>query len=649
MAEAADQTEQREEKSPQDISKFWQVQLAMADKDQQDWIKDARSVVSRYRAESASARRGDNRKFNILYSNTEVLKSSLYGRSAKPDVRRRFADKDPVARTAAEVIERALIYCAESYDVDVPVEKALHDHLLPGRGVIRVEYEPIIKERPSIDPMTAMPMMGEDGQPAMERYIADQELMEKYVYWEDYRQCPARIWDDVWWIGFRHLMNRDELVSFLDSAPQGSKKFCEAKDVPLNWSPDTEGKKEIPDDFKKAEVWEIWDKTKKERVWVVKGFDKPLRLDEDPYGLEDFYPLPEPLRSIEDTDTLVPTPEFNEYKDQADALDEITSRIDKLTKALKRRGVYDKSMEALRRLARAGDNEFIAVDNWTQLSTQGGLEAKFQTEDIEPIAKVLKELYVQRDQLIQGIYEVTGIADIMRGSSDPNETLGAQQLKAQFGSTRLKKRQRGVQKWLRDIYKLKAELIAEHFEPEVLSQMTGQQVGPEVIQLLRSDKLRSYRIDIETDSTIFEDAQAQKQATVEMLTAVGGFLKEALPAATQQPALAPLLFEMLSIGLRTFKEGRKLEDVVEQTKDMLTQAAQQPKPDPEQQKVEAEMKRDEQKHQMDMQAKGAEVQATQMKAGIEMQKAQMGLQHKAMNNQLDAQRAAMMPQSERVQ
>jgi hypothetical protein len=634
MAEAANETEQREEKSPEDISKFWQGQLALADKDQGDWVKDARSVVSRYRAEAA--RRGDNRKFNILFSNTETLKASLYGRSAKPDVRRRFADKDPVARTAAEVVERGLIYCAESYDVDKPIEKALHDHLLPGRGVLRIEYEPIIKERPSIDPMTAQPMMGEDGQPAMEKFIADQVLMEKYVYWEDYRQCPARIWDDVWWIGFRHLMTRDELISFFESAPQGSKPFCEAKEVPLNWSPDTEGKKEIAADFKKAEVWELWDRTKAERVWIVKGFEKPLRLDQDPYGLEDFYPLPEPLRSIEDTDTLVPTPEFNEYRDQADALDEITSRIDRLTKALKRRGVYDKSMEALRRLARAGDNEFIAVDNWTELSTKGGLEAKFQTENIEPIAKVLKELYVQRDQLIQGIYEVTGIADIMRGSSDPSETLGAQQLKAQFGSTRLKKRQRAIQKWLRDIYKLKAEIIAEHFEPEVLSQMTGQQVTPEVIQLLRSDKLRSYRIDIETDSTIFEDAEAQKKATVEMLTAVGGFLKEALPAATSQPALAPLLFEMLSIGLRTFKEGKKLEDVVEQTKDALTQAAQQPKPDPEQQKVEAEMKRDEQSHQMDMQTKQVDLQVHQAKAQTDMQKLQFQTQNIAQR--------AMIPQ-----
>jgi hypothetical protein len=405
--------------------------------------------------------------------------------------------------------------------------------------------------------------------------------------------------------------------------------LVKAEDVPLNWSPDSDDKKKIPDDFKKAEVWEIWDRSKKERVWIVKGFDKPLRIDEDPYGLEQFFPMPEPIIAIEDTDTLVPTPEFLEYRDQADALDEITGRIDRLTRALRRRGVYNETIPELRRLARAGDNEFIPVKDYAALSQKGGLVGQFQSEDIKPISDVLTQLYTQRDQLVQGIYEVTGIADIMRGSTDPSETLGAQQLKAQFGSTRIKKRQRAVQKWIRDIYKLKAEIIAEHFEPEVLGNMTGQQVSPEVIKLLRSDKLRSYRIDIETDSTIFEDAQEQKQATVEMLTSVGGFLKEAIPAATSNPALGPMLFEMLSIGLRSFKEGRKLEDVVEQTKDQLAQA-------------EGEMKRDEQKHMLDMQAKQADVEATKIKASVDIQKAQMGAAHTQMKHD-QAMQQAMLP------
>ncbi len=603
MADTNEPQAERTDTNPKDTAAFWQTQLGLADKDQQDWEKDGKAVVDRYRAEKKRSK--EARWFNILFSNTETLKSTLYGKTAKPDVRRRFADKDPAARQAAEVIERSLIYCAEAYDVDKCIKPALHDYLLPGRGVVRVEYEPIIKERPKIDPMTAQPVMT-DGKPEMEEFVADQVCRERYVYWQDYRQAPARIFDgDVWWAAFRHIMTRQDLRD---------NKFENVKDIPLNWSPDTDNKQPVPDELKRAEVWEIWDKSQRKRIWIVKSFDKPLRIDDDPYGLEDFFPFPEPIRSVEDTETLVPRPEYHEYRDQAEDLDEIVGRISKLTRALKRRGVYNKAIAELKRLSTANDNQFIPVDNYEALVTKGGLAGQFQSEDISMIALVLKELYIQRDMLVQSIYELTGIADIMRGSSDPNETLGAQQLKAQFGSTRIKRRQRAVQKWIRDLYKLKAEIIAEHFEPQVLKEMTGIEVTPEVLQILRSDKLRGYRIDIETDSTVFEDDAAVKQQTTEALTAIGGFFREALPAVQQAPELAPLAFEMVGMAARNLKKGRELEDIIEQTKNAIMEkvAAAKNQPPPVDPKVQAEaakaqqaMQQADQKHQQDM-AKGAQ-------------------------------------------
>ena len=172
MTDTTEPQIERTDTNPKDTASFWQVQLGLADRDQQDWEKDGRFVVERYRAERKGAARRDTRSFNILYSNTETLKSALYGRAAKPDVRRRFADRDPAAREAAAVLERALIYCAEAYDVDRCIEPALHDYLLAGRGVVRIEYEPVIKEIP--DPLTGMPV----------EVVADQIVREKYVYWE---------------------------------------------------------------------------------------------------------------------------------------------------------------------------------------------------------------------------------------------------------------------------------------------------------------------------------------------------------------------------------------------------------------------------------------------------------------------------------
>lgn len=573
-------------------ARFWQIQLQLADDDQKEWFKSGDAVVSRYRNDKDSTRKSVTRRFAMLYSNTETLKSAIYAKQAKPDVRRRYSDQDPIGKQVAEIIERALIECSDDYasgeDADSAVESAIEDYLLPGRGVVRIQYEA----------QTA----GPEGQ----EVIADQNVSEQYVYWKDFRHEPARKWSQVTWVAFAHKMGRQALI---ENFPEiGSQ-------VPLNWTPET-GQKKVEDSLKRARVWEVWDKETKTRLWIVEGFDKVLRKDADPYRLQKFFPVAKPLLAITTNDTLIPEPEFSVYKDQADSLDEIENRIDKLTKALRRRGVYDATVTELKRLAKAADNEFIPVKNWSELATKGGLSKAFESEDISVISQVLLQLHEQRDLRIQTIYEVTGISDILRGSSNPNETLGAQKIKAQFGGARLKKRQDKVQKWIRDTLRIKAEIIAEHFEPQKLEAITGIPIpmqpqpappgqqpqppaGVQIMQILRDDKMRSYRVDIETDSTVFEDAEMEKQARTELIQGVTEFLTAAVPLGAQVPPLMPLLFEILEFGLRGVKAGRTLEDAVEQTKQAVQQMAQQPKPpSPEQQKAELEAKNAERELQM---------------------------------------------------
>ena len=371
--------------------------------------------------------------------------------------------------------------------------------------------------------------------------------------------------------------------------------------------------------------------------------------------------MPEPLSYYTTSDTVIPEPEFHVYSDQADDLDEITDRISKLTKALKRRGVYDASVKELARLSNAADNQFIPVENYTALATKGGLQAAFQNEDIKPIADVLLQLYTQRDSLIQAIWEICGIGDIQRGNSDPNETLGAQQLKAQFGSQRLMRRQRAVQRWVRDLLKLKAEIIAEHFEPQILMQMTGMQPQPQqppqpgqppqpdplmqAFELLRSDKMRGYRIDIETDSTVFEDAEAEKKSRNEMLQGVTGFVQGWAPLVAEQPLLAPTFFEFMKHGIGGFKSTRALDDAIEQLaeqyKAQQAQAAQEPaKPSPEEQAIQAEQ----QKAQAELQVKQQEL---QMKAQGEQVKAQMDQQREEQKLQFEREKHEQQMQFER--
>jgi len=289
------------------------------------------------------------------------------------------------------------------------------------------------------------------------------------------------------------------------------------------------------------------------------------------------------------------------------------------------------------------------------------LPAAFQTEDIGVTAKVLLELYKQRDQLIQSIFEITGISDIMRGQSNANETATAQNIKAQFGSMRLRDAQREVQRWVRDSYRIKAELICQNFTPEKLASITGMnaedQLFQQAMQVLRSDDMRGYQIDIETDSTVFEDAEAEKQSRVEMLTAMGGMAQQWMPVVQMGgPPMLKLVGELMSFGVRGFKAGRTMEDSIDEAFQQLAQQQQQaaqqpPPPDPAVVKAEADMKAKEadmlmkrEGHQLDMQAKVMDLQAHQQKTAIDMEAQQakaafaresgvMTLQQKASNGQ----------------
>jgi hypothetical protein len=574
-------------------SRYWQNELQQASQFERDWRERGDRVVERYRDE-----RGGNAvigpvasRFNILWANTETLKGALFARMAKPDVQRRFPDPNPAARQVAILLERVLSYDLDTYDASRPLQSALEDYLLPGRGVVWVVYEPIIiKEKIKIEVKDDdMDIVEEE---EIER-LGDQRCRFEYVHWQDYRESPSRRPEDATWRARRHLFTRDELVG---------RGFDHAYEVPLTWMPDTDDNQQLDEIYNRAEVWEIWDKVQRKRLFVAPGYKDLLAEDDDPYQLEDFFPTPVPMISVRTNNTSVPVPEFTLYQDQADELDRVTSRISHLIEGLKRRGVYDASVPELANLATAGDNDFVPSENFSSLAQKGGLTGVFQTEDIAQISTVLQGLYTQRSQILQIIYEVTGISDIIRGGgTKASESATAQQLKAQYGSMRLRLRQDAVQKYIRDLFRIKAELIAENYEPEILQRITGMEVTDEMLEIMRNDKTRHYQIDVETDSTVFADEEEMKRTRVEFANVMGGYLVQAIEATRAAPELTPIAFEILKFVSGAWKIGRNFEDVIDQTEAQVMQqlqAMQQqpPQPSPEeriaQQRIAAELERE---------------------------------------------------------
>lgn len=576
------------------IATRWLREIELASAHEKKWRERAEKVIKRYRDEEA-ANNDEQRqpKFNILYANTEVLRGVIYNKTPVPDVRRRFLDKDNVGREAAQVLQRALSYCVDSYDFDGVMNDVVEDYLLPGRGLARVRYVP-----------TFGPMVGQDGQPVMDeagqpmQQVVYETVETDYVEWDMVRISPAKRWSKVRWVSFGELLTRDELV----------KQFGElGRACSLDWAP--KDKEQSDEMFKRALVWTIWDKTSRKVYVVSKGMPgKMLAERPDPLNLKDFFPCPKPVYSIATTGTMVPIPEYAQYQDQAIELDNLTARIEALVDGLRRRGIYNGNYSEIAKLANAGDNEFIPLEKFNEIMEKG-VESAIWTEPIEVLAAVIVRLVEQREIVKQIIYEVTGIADVVRGVSSASETLGAQELKARYANSRTGPRQKMVAQFARDLYRLKAEIIAEKFSAQTLAQMTGFDLAAndaekqalqvqaqaaeaqgmkaqgldklnkptweQIVALLRDDRLRGFRVDIETDSTVQPDAGQEQKNRVELLTAITGFVQGVAPAVQSGAISMDLAKEMLTFGVRAFKVSPQLEDALD-----TIGAKSEEKPDP---------------------------------------------------------------------
>lgn len=475
--------------SPVDVVKRWNLELSIAGRLEKEWVKTGESIVERYRGTKQK-----KNSFNILWSNTETLSQSIYNTLPKPDVRRRYRDADPVAKVVSDVLERAIDYSMDVYDFDQVLRLDVADMLLPGRGVSRVKYVPDFADIEA-DASQAEDPKAEAVEPAQK--LVDERVVCEHVHWKDFRHGPGKTWDEVRWVAFRHKMSKVAGVEMFGAI---------FNQVTLDAVADEEVKKEekgVGALFKTAEVWEIWDKDDKTVTFIATTYKQaPLKVTPDPLELDGFFPNPRPLFAILDAESLIPAPLYEKYKQQAEELDRISSRINNLTEALKVRGVYNSVLTEIAKMQDAGDNELIGATNVQALGESGGLEKNIWMMPIEAAAKVIQVLNVQRDACKAVIYEITGIADIMRGASDARETLGAQQIKTQWGTQRLKKMQAEFQRYARDIIRLKCQIIANKFQVETIMAMTG-------IKLFKTEAERQ---QVQQQAAQFQQFQQVQQA-----------------------------------------------------------------------------------------------------------------------------------------
>ena len=693
MANAYDDSGANAEESPAyqrpdspDDAKPWLALIADAEHCFEAYNTKCDTIDDLYAKLSSLGNTTADREFKIFWANMAVLCPSIYARPPVPVVVPKFKDRTELARRASEILERALISVTDANDGQLHEAcKLVRDDLaIHARGVMWLRNSDTMVEFDQLDR-------------------------------GDFLHEPARKWREVGWVARRDWLTRRQMHERFPDTEEDwlqSAVFKERKDSREEYKGE-----------QKAGVWQIWSKPKRIVVWVSEGVEVVLdqRTPGEPQqdgflplpNLESFFPCPKPAYATCQRRSLIPVPDFLYYKDQVEEINEMTARISSLAEALRMKGFYPSGAGDL---AQAIENVFadqenravlVGVSNFAALGGSS-LKESIVWLPVQDVATVITELVALRRQLIEDVYQITGLSDIMRGQTDPNETLGAQELKAQTGAVRIREKQAEMIRLARDAIRMAGEIMAENFTPEALldmsqikdlptAQVVQQQAmqavqqqtmqidqaimqarqNPQIMQavqqnpqlaqqalqkasqqkqqiqqqaqsqvaqavtvekvmeMLRSEKVRPFVLDIETDSTIQPDEDAEKQRRTEFITAVGGFIGQVVPVAAQLPEIAPLASEMLKFLASGFRAGRELEGAIEKFAETVEQKASQPQPpSPEAQAAQAKAQAEQQKLQIAQakqqsdqqiaQAKqAADSQAAQQKAAAEQQKMQM--------------------------
>lgn len=556
---------------------------------------------------------GNYKRVNLFYSNVCILKESLYNSLPKPDVSRLHKGdfENDVSRVAALIVQRGLTYevhCAKYFDEGI--KTAILDRLVPGIGTVWISFIPP-------DPKAGKP----------------EEVVVEFVHWKDLIYEPRRKWEECNWAGRKlHIDHEDAKKKWGDKV--GEMPVQKNKNYII-----------APDNIDKGKVCviQMWDKKNKKVLHLTEAGTILDSVDE-PYHLQNFYPCPKPLIAAPPTSKFLPLADYYMAQDQYNQLDTLYARMSLIVEAVRVAGVYDASQSEIGRMLSGTENKLIPVDNWAMFAEKGGAKGTIDWFPVETIVQVMQTLTAAYEFYKNQLFEVTGMADIIRGSSNQYETLGAQKIKAQFASVRMTALQRDVAIFVRDALRIMAELMCQMYSDQKLSKVCGQlpeadqQFVEPALAILRDDFQTKYSIDIEADSLTQADWALEQQSRMELTQTISGFLAQAVPAIESNPALAPLLMQILKFSLVGFKGGAELEGALDQAMDQLKQAGGMPeKPDPEKAKADAEAQKMQMESQLKQQESAANLQAKREEMAMKKEEHMLNMQMKREEHELDMQ------------
>jgi len=631
-----------------------------------------------------------DREYNLFWASVEVIKPSIYSRPPVPVVTPKFKDRKPVNRTTSELLERVAVAGFDESDIDQVMLSVRDDLVINARGVIWLTYE-------------------DDG---------GEKVCIEHLDRKDFGHSIARKWSEVGMVWRVAWMTVEE-------AKERFYKHSGEAYLKANYGThkDRVGDDAWASDDDKAPFYEIWDKIKKKVHWASEGCDEFLDSSDPHLKLKGFFPCPRPAYGTMQRRSLVPVPDITYIEDQLETINSLTVRIHDLTEKLVVKGIIPAGTDvgdAIEQAMRAEDTSYMLIPVPAMSMTDG---AKVEWLPVDMVAQTILSAVEARREIIGNVQELFGIADIMRGETDAQETATAQKLKSQYGSVRIRDRVSELVRIARDTVCIMVEIMAEEFDWDTLIDMSqmelptnadikkqmrelekaarqelealtekaeqalaqqpeggdpqaaeqakaqfqqaqqeiiakyqpqiakmGETVTEEMVrELLHDSKTRPFVFDIETDSTIYPDEQAEKESRNEFMAVFVQATTALTPLAMSGPAGAKMAGGLIKFQLGPFRAGRELEGLIDEWVESLESMPQQPNPDAEKNTAEAEYKKgmlalEGQKLQGETEYRKAELGLRGQELQLKAQEMQMKPQMAAQTEQIKAQGAAQAKQ-----
>jgi hypothetical protein len=395
---------------------------------------------------STTANGWTDQEYDLFWASMEILKPAIYAKPPRIVVSTRFKDGNSTDKTVAELMERVLNSEFERSDIDQVMLDLRDDLAITNRGVDWVTYE------------------SDDGKKVCIEHL------DRY----DFLHEPARKWTEVSWVARCAYMTRKQMADrFRDKSGQAYEDagFTVSREDRDNGA---------ADDSMKAEVWEVWSKADDRVYWVSENVKVFLDEDKPHLNLDRGFPCPRPAYGTKQRRSLIPVPDYARYEGLLDQINEATRKIYDLLEQVRAFGLIPGGGDIGNAIQAALNNSETATFQLIPVpgaqfgaASAGGMVAWWP---IDMIATTIQGLITARQQLFADFDQLSGISDIMRGETAAEETLGAQRLKGQYGSVRIKDKTDEIIRVARDTACIAGEIICDNFDQKTLLEISQMQI-----------------------------------------------------------------------------------------------------------------------------------------------------------------------------